>query len=156
MVTILHDAPEAIAANIADAVMTVIAAAGTHQNLNALAPTPMPVSQIAAAQIYRQRRVRDRVFGARADAFGDPAWDILLDLYAASGTRKRICISSACIAANAPTSTALRYLARLLDHGLIKRVPDEADRRRYFVQLTEHGDALMEECMAGISNDTVR
>src|ERR1700712_4343686 len=37
-------------------------------------------SVASAVEIYRFRRRRDAAFGADADLFGEPAWDILLDL----------------------------------------------------------------------------
>lgn len=150
MVTVLRHPPDYIASEIAEAAMTLIAAATFEHSLSCL---PHPV---VAARIYRQRRVRDRVFGAQADTFGDPAWDILLDLCASSEPRKRISVSSACIAARVPPATALRHLARLVEQGFVERLADNVDRRRVFVQLTKHGQALMQECLADISGDACR
>lgn len=88
----------------------------------------------AAKVLYRMRRERDNVIGQQI--FSDPAWDILLDLYAAEGEGQRICISSACIAASVPYSTALRCLRELESRALIRRVRDRQDGRRIYVELT--------------------
>jgi hypothetical protein len=44
--------------------------------------------------------MREQFFGP--DLFADPAWDILLDLYAARLEQQRVAVSSLCIAAAVP------------------------------------------------------
>ena len=101
-----------------------------------------------AARLYRTRRRRDMLFGADADLFGEAAWDILLDLYAARQSDRQVCISSASIASVAPISTGLRYIASLERRGLVARTPDPVDRRRSWLNLTERAVALMEEYLS--------
>lgn len=69
--------------------------------------------------------------------FADPAWDILLDLYAAELAQVRVSISSLCIASNVPSTTALRWINALEAEGLIERNPDPLDGRRFFISLTQ-------------------
>jgi hypothetical protein len=90
---------------------------------------------LKARQTYRDRRRRDAIFGD-ADLFGEPAWDILLDLFIAAREGKRISITSACIGAAAPSTTALRWLNVLEREGLIERQGDARDMRRSYVRLT--------------------
>lgn len=71
------------------------------------------------------------------DLFADPAWDILLELYAAELAQRRIATSSLCIAAGVPATTALRWIGVLEDKGLISRHDDPLDGRRVYAQLTE-------------------
>lgn len=94
-----------------------------------------PPVPIRAIQQLRNRR-KDLL---GCDLFGDPAWDILLDLYAAGLEGRTVSVTSACIASGAPDTTALRYLCHLEKAGLVERRQDIADGRRRFVRLTEAG-----------------
>lgn len=91
-------------------------------------------ARLARNEIKR-RRQRDRFFPS--DLFADPAWDILLDLYASHYEDRPISVSSACIAAAVPATTALRWLKTLSDKGQIVRVPDLEDGRRIFVAISD-------------------
>lgn len=96
-----------------------------------------------ARKAYSLRRKRATIFG-NSDLFGEPAWDILLDLYIAQGEGKSVSVSSACIGSAAPATTGLRWLGVLADEGLIVREADPADHRRVMVRLTTAGLAAME------------
>ena len=85
--------------------------------------------------IIRLRRQRDRLF--TGDMFADPAWDMMLDLMAARIERMRVAVSSLCIAAAVPATTALRWIKTLTDTGVFVRVADPTDRRRIFIELSE-------------------
>ena len=101
-----------------------------------------PAADLREAEL-RLRRIRDSVFPP--GYFGDPAWDILLDLDRAARKNQAYAVTDAGIDANIPATTALRYLAKLERDGLIKRQPDLADSRRVFVSLTSHGHSLMDQ-----------
>ncbi len=96
-----------------------------------------------ARHVYWLRRQRAQLFGS-PELFGEPAWDILLDLYIARAEGKPISVSSACIGSASPATTGLRWLAVLAEQGLITREADEHDQRRILVHLTERGLAAME------------
>lgn len=101
---------------------------------------PLPDARLIH-QIVRQRRLRARYFDD--DLFADPAWDILLDLAAARAEHRRVSVTSLCIAAAVPTTTALRWIAQMTDAGLLVREQDEVDRRRAFIGLSDQAaDAL--------------
>ena len=89
----------------------------------------------AVRRMLRQRRIREQYFPA--DLFADPAWDMLLDLYAARLERQPVSVSSLCIAAAVPATTALRWIKTLTDAGLFMRESDPLDGRRIFIGLTE-------------------
>lgn len=93
---------------------------------------------VLARKTYAARRRRGAIFGD-PDLFGEPAWDILLDLYIAHVLAKDVSVSSACIGSVAPPTTGLRWLGVLADHGLLKREHDPDDQRRVLVRLTERG-----------------
>lgn len=79
------------------------------------------------------RRARDALL--EGDWFADPAWDLLLDLLAAQYLGRRVSISSACIAAHVPATTALRWIDRLVDEGALVREDDPSDGRRSYLGL---------------------
>lgn len=93
-------------------------------------------------QIYRARRKRDKLFDAQL--FGEPAFDILLDLFISQRRGRRVSVTSCCIAAAAPPTTALRHIQRLEDALLIERQADRRDKRRSYVELTPIGLSLVE------------
>jgi DNA-binding MarR family transcriptional regulator len=97
-----------------------------------------PESELSASALramIRARRLREQYF--QAGLFADPAWDMLLDLMAARLDRQRVAVSSLCIAAAVPATTALRWIKTLTDHGLFVRVADPQDGRRVFIELSE-------------------
>jgi hypothetical protein len=92
--------------------------------------------------LIRARRLRDHFF--RGEWFADPAWDMLLDLTAARIERRRVAVSSLCIAAAVPPTTALRWIKTLCDQGLFVRIADPQDGRRVFIELAENTALMME------------
>lgn len=102
-------------------------------------PSAITVNDVRA--IIRLRRLRDRFF--RSDLFADPAWDMLLDLMAARLDRVRVAVSSLCIAAAVPPTTALRWIKTMSDNGMFVRVADSEDGRRVFIELSENAAAGM-------------
>jgi DNA-binding MarR family transcriptional regulator len=99
-------------------------------------------SQSPVRAMLASRRRRADYFDA--SLFADPAWDILLDLYAADQEGVSVSVSSLCIAASVPATTALRWIVRLEAVGLICREPDPFDGRRDFLQLKSHARDKME------------
>jgi hypothetical protein len=100
-----------------------------------------------ARRTYNLRRQRAAILG-NPELFGEPAWDILLDLYIAHVEGKPVSVSSACIGSAAPPTTGLRWLGVLAEHDLILREPDPADQRRVMVRLTQRGVEAMERYFA--------
>lgn len=87
-----------------------------------------------ARRAYSNRRRRDTIFRSRM--FGEPAWDILLDLFIAAKVGKRVSVTSACIGSAVPNTTALRWITVLEAQGYLVRENDTADARRAFLRLT--------------------
>ena len=96
-----------------------------------------------AKRLYHERRRRAAVFGGDDVLFGEPAWDILLDLFMAWSERRTVRIGDACVAAAVPKTTALRWLETLAQHCLIERTNDRSDARSGIVRLTARGVDVM-------------
>lgn len=96
-----------------------------------------PVSSHQVRALLRARRLREQLLAA--DLFADPAWDIMLDLMAARLEHRQVSVSSLCIAAAVPPTTALRWIRNLTDIGLLQRHADPHDGRRIFIGLSDHG-----------------
>lgn len=105
----------------------------------AIAPSPeraeAAISPEDIRAVIRARRRRDQFFGS--DLFADPAWDMMLDLFAARLERRKVAVSSLCIAAAVPPTTALRWIGSLCSRGILVRVADPDDGRRVFIDLAE-------------------
>ena len=92
-----------------------------------------PVTAKAVRAVIAERRLRDDFLDPQL--FGEPAWDMLLDLYAARLEHTQVSVSSLCIAAAVPSTTALRWLRTLTVSGLVSRRSDPHDKRRIFIEL---------------------
>lgn len=90
-----------------------------------------------ARLLYEQRRRRTEHIPA--PLLGEPAWDMLLDLFQQYAGGAKVSTTSLCIAADCPPSTALRHIDLLENSGLVARTPSTHDRRMVFVELTEKG-----------------
>lgn len=113
-----------------------------------VAPTLPPATAADIRKMIRGRRLRDQFF---ADGlFEDPAWDMLLDLYAAELEGAQVSVSSLCIAAAVAPTTALRWIGRMTEAGLLVRQPDPFDRRRAFLGLSADARAKMERYLAAL------
>ena len=112
--------------------------------------TPPPSAPAIRAMI-RARRTRDQYFAA--ELFADPAWDILLDLMAARLEGRDVGVSSLCIAAAVPPTTALRWISAMTEQGLLVRVADADDRRRVFIRLSADAAERMEACLLALQRN---
>lgn len=101
-------------------------------------------------QIIRHRQARARFFDA--ELFADPAWDILLDLTAARAEGQQVSVTSLCIAAGVPATTALRWIGQMVEAGLLVRVQDPEDRRRAFIALSHRSTDAMARYFAEVGS----
>jgi hypothetical protein len=114
---------------------------------------PLPDPRLVH-RIIRQRRLRDRYF--ESELFADPAWDILLDLTAARAEHRRVSVTSLCIAAAVPATTALRWIAQMTEMGILVREQDEEDRRRAFIGLSDSAADAMARYFDELGKDAAR
>lgn len=113
----------------------VIAAAGNE-------PVPFELATVEKARsALALRRRRDRVFPP--GLFAEPAWDMLLDMVVAEAEGRRLSVSSACLAAAVPQTTALRWLNYLVESGLLTRGPLGGESRSTIVRLTPKARRLI-------------
>jgi predicted transcriptional regulator len=99
-----------------------------------------------AAAVYGARMERSRCLPM--SLFGEPAWDMLLDLFINTARGLRLGTTSLCLGSNAPQSTALRYVERLEEEGLVRRYQPVDDRRLNCVELTPRGKKQMREYLS--------
>ena len=121
--------------------------------------TPVETGEVPAVSaetvraIIRSRRLRARFFPE--DLFADPAWDMLLDLLQAEISQLRVPVSSLCIAAAVPATTALRWLKTMVDQGLFLRRADPHDGRRVFVELSSDASLALRRYFAELGRPAV-
>lgn len=113
-----------------------------------------PVWAELARQTYEDRRRRTKIFQSE-ELFGEPAWDILLDLFIAAKERRRVSVTSACIGSAVPSTTALRWISILERQGLLSREADPGDARRVYVRLSHRGYSAMLEYFSSSSRSVV-
>ena len=97
--------------------------------------SPQTIRADDVRAMLRLRRQRDHLFAG--ELFADPAWDMMLDLMASRIERLKVAVSSLCIAAAVPPTTALRWIRTLTDLGIFVRVADPTDGRRVFIELSD-------------------
>jgi hypothetical protein len=115
----------------------------------AAAPAAVRVDSAMVRRMLRQRRMREQFFPA--EMFADPAWDMLLDLYAAQLEGHPVAVSSLCIAAAVPATTALRWIKTMTDSGMFERQADPRDGRRIFIALAPQAAAGMERYFTALA-----
>ena len=99
-----------------------------------------------AFHLIEVRKRREELLGA--NLFGEPAWDILLDLFVQRIEGRKTSSTSASIASRAPTTTALRYIAILVNEGLVTKRVGERDLRVQYVELSDKGYRHMLDLLA--------
>jgi len=119
------------------------AAAGGARGISRPLPDPRQVRDMITA-----RQARAKFFDG--DLFADPAWDMLLDLTAAHSERKRVSVTSLCIAAGVPATTALRWIKQLVESEVFVRVADATDKRRTFIALSDRSLNAMSRYFAEV------
>lgn len=87
------------------------------------------------------RRARETLFGSLI--FSDPAWDIILELYAAKLEDRRIVASELLRTSNAPRSVIHRWLKVLVEAGLVSVDPDLDMDTRATIDLADEAAAKM-------------
>jgi hypothetical protein len=93
--------------------------------------------------------MRDEAFGATL--FGEPAWDLLLDLYVAACEQRPVSLIAASMAASVSTEDAVRWFILLEEHGLVERVYTGSEMSRAIVTLSRLGFERMTRLLQRLS-----
>lgn len=99
--------------------------------------------EAVARLLYDQRRLRREAFGDDAQLFTEPAWDLLLDVFIASGEGRIVSVSATSIGACVPPTTALRCVRLLEAKGLVTTRAHPTDGRMKVVRLTPASRAMI-------------
>ena len=112
-------------------------------------PSAPDISAELVSWVISARRNRAHHF--RSDLFADPAWDILLDLFEAEIRGRRVSVTSLCIAAAVPASTAMRWISAMVKEDLLVRCPDPNDMRRVYIELSPGASRAMRRYFAELN-----
>lgn len=125
-----------IARQVADMAQGLAALADRLVGQNAAAAADMAEADCIAflESQFRIRRLRGRHLPGLS--LGEPAWDILLDLAVAQYWHRETSVTSLCIAADVPSTTALRWINSMTREGLIVRRHCNRDGRRSFLAIS--------------------
>lgn len=93
------------------------------------------------AHIIAMRRNRDRIFGP--DLFGEPAWDILLNLMVARFDERGMAVRDLAEAIGHPESTTIRFIDAMAADRLLERDNQPTDPRNAVVRLTDRAASAM-------------
>ncbi|KQN02097.1 hypothetical protein C8J42_103279 [Sphingomonas sp. PP-CE-1A-559] len=94
-----------------------------------------------ANAVLEQRRLRRKFLPG--ELFHEPAWDMLLALFASRDDRMPMNIKALVSMSDAPVTTSQRWIEHLHKLKLIDRVTDPTDRRRVEISLSYTGDQQM-------------
>jgi DNA-binding MarR family transcriptional regulator len=92
------------------------------------------ITSEAVRSIIAARRLRAEHLG---QGIGEAAWAILLEVFAARLEGRRIAMTDLGTAARFPQTTAYEWIRRLIDRGLLLRLPDPNDERIALIDLSD-------------------
>lgn len=102
----------------------------------------------AARQIMERRRLREEEF--RPTFFGEPAWEMLLELYIRESSGTSTTVAQLQARSGSPASTVGRWLHLLDREGLVSRRPHPVDHGTEFVELADRARESLERYLEAI------
>ena len=124
----------------------------THQVKRSMFPGLGSQEMLSQAKFMYESRARRTTYFESA-VFGEPCWDIILDLLISKLSEKNNSITSACIAANVAPTTALRWVHHMVELGLLVRDDCLTDNRRSYVTLSDSAFKSFVKYFADLKND---
>ena len=100
-----------------------------------------------ARQLLQQRHERNGALGG--DLFGDPAWELLLHLFAASEEGEPLLVADLCSHSSVSPASGLRWIKALESEGKIVLVPNLGSPDRPFVKLAPAAYEQMRRLLEG-------
>ena len=94
------------------------------------------LAKVADLEVQKTK-VREHHLGK--DLLGNPAWNMLLELFQQFAGGALVSTKSLQLIAGCPETTALRVIDRLEDFGLVERQTSESDRRVTVIGLSREG-----------------
>lgn len=116
---------------------------GSEDLRSLLRAKPQPsvsLSEDHIQSVLAVRRARSSILGE--GLFSDPAWDIVLELYAAKLGHRKTSIEDLARVSGAPLSTTRRWITALEEQGLAKR--EQTRGSCIWISLTANGASKME------------
>ena len=113
------------------------------------APRPEETSLRTLKLLQKLQEARSSIFGEAV--MPEPAWEMLAELMRARLAGQHLSVTSLALSSKSPMTTALRRIEDLIQGGLAARMPDPADRRRTYVELTAEGMARMQLFLEGFA-----
>ncbi|MDD1453066.1 hypothetical protein NHF48_022495 [Sphingomonas sp. H160509] len=102
-----------------------------------------------ANSLLTERRIRRHFLPA--ELFQEPAWDMLLALFAAREERLPMNVKTLVSFSDAPATTSQRWIDHLHKLNLINRVADPVDRRRIEISLSDNGNQAMSAYLRAVN-----
>ena len=115
----------------------------TKRSSEAITTTNEAELRLAAKREIEARAMRERYLPE--DLCDGATWNILVDLFVNRLEERDVSISSSCLAARVPTSTALRHINDLVRRGWCRRTNDASDGRRCWLELTDTAVAALSD-----------
>ena len=102
-----------------------------------------PVTEDHILSVLFVRRARAELIGRKL--FSDPAWDLMLELYAARLGERTVCPADLALAIDTPISTTSRWITALNRRGLVETSGNPVEATVTQIQLSEEGFAKMQK-----------
>lgn len=103
------------------------------------------LARVLVSQIHQRRCYWPRV------PLGDPHWLMMLELFIAAEEQRLVSVSSLCMAAGVPSTTALRYVRTLEDKDTFERTVHPKDRRICHIHLSADARRQMERYLLSVA-----
>lgn len=101
--------------------------------------------RIARAILHLRRQRKEDFDGS---LFGEPAWEMLLELYVRDASGSVSTVAELLAISDAPVSTAARWLVHLDKLGFVTRRSHPLDAKTEFVDLTAEAKGALERHLA--------